>query len=95
MLVVEYSGTKCEYCESYKCNRAQYRKDLADFLVEVAVSDKRPNQKRFDLYHRFTWIKHMHLGRCVRCQIFECVQELILVKFHVEKGERKRGYEEV
>ena len=81
--------------ESHKCDRAQYRKDLEDLLVEVAVLDKKPNQKRVDMYRRFILIKHRHLGRGVRRQICEFVQKLIFVNFHVEKGERKRGYKEV
>ena len=64
------------------------------FLEEAVAEDKRPNQKHFIVYRQFTWIKHGRLGTHVRRQLCECVQELILLNFPVEKGKKKRSYED-
>ena len=73
---------------------AKYRRELDDLLEEVAIKNKCANQKRFIMYRQFTWIKHGRFNTNVRHQLCECVQELILLNFPVEKGKRKRGYEE-
>ena len=91
--MVEYSGEECEFCEGHTCDRVQYRMELDNHLNEVALLDIMPDQKRFQMYRRFTFIKHGNLGSGVRHKLDDCMQELIVAAFPVTAGKRKRGYE--
>jgi len=91
--MVEYSGEECEFCEGHTCDRVQYRMELDNHLNEVSLLDIMPDQKRFQMYRRFTFIKHGNLGGGVRRKLDNCVQELIVDVFPVTAGKRKRGYE--
>ena len=91
--MVEYIGEECEFCEGHTCDRVQYRMELDNHLNEVALLEMMPDQKRFQMYRRFTFIKHGNLGSGVRRKLDDCVQELIVAVFPVTAGKRKRGYE--
>ena len=92
--VVDYREDKCEYCDTHWCNRAQYRTDLEELLAEAASRDVIVNEKRHMMYVRFIRMKYGLLGTGNMRKLCGCVQELILEHFPVEKGKRKRRYEE-
>ena len=93
-MIVEYVGVVCEFCESHTCDRVQYRVELEEILNEVALLQIANDKKRYQMYRRFTFMKHSSLGSRVRRKLDNCVQELIVGNFPVEAGKRKRGYEE-
>jgi len=93
-MIVECVGVVCEFCESHTCDRVQYRVELEEMLSDVALLQIANDKKRYNMYRRFTFMRHSSLGSGVRRKLDECVQELIVETFPVESGKRKRGYEE-
>ena len=94
-MIVEYGGKKCEFCDELECERVESKEILEGMLEEVAVMDGRTDEKRYRMYRRYTALKYGGLGRGVRRKLDECVAALILSKFPLEAGKRKRGYKAV
>ena len=92
--VVDYRDDKCEYCDTYRYDISQYRKDLEELLAEAASRDVMTKEKIYMMYRRFTRMKYGSMGTENRRKLCGCVQELIIEHFPVEKVERKRRYEE-
>ena len=90
--IVEYGGYSCEFCEAHCRDRAQYHDELDGMLESVRLLDMQPNQKRFQIYCKFTFEKYGFCGTNTRHKIDDCVQELIVTNFSVAPGKRKRGY---
>ena len=57
--------------------------------------DGRTDEKRYRMYRRYTAFKYGGLGSGVRRRLDEYVAALILKKFPLEAGKRKRGYKAV
>ena len=55
----------------------------------------RSNEKKYTMYCRFTALKYGGLGRGVRSKLDGFVQDLILRRFPVDAGKRKRDFKEV
>ena len=91
-IIIEYGGLECEFCGSHSCDRAQFRYELEVMIEYVNLLDMKPNQKRFQMYRKFIWERYGGCGTNMRHKVDDCVQELILDNFPVEKGKRKRGY---
>ena len=92
-MISDYSGLECEFCESYICDRAQYRDDLDGVIEYVNLLDMKPNQTRYWMYRKFIWEKYGGCGTNKRRQIDDRVQELIVGHSPVEASKRKRGYQ--
>jgi len=50
------------------------------------------NQSRYKIYRKYTHMKYGSLGTGVRREVDECVQDLIMQEFPVERGMRRTGF---
>ena len=94
-MIVDYAGEICDFCKGSVCESLQYKDKLEGMLEAVAIMEGRLNEKRCIMYRRFTALKYGGLGRGVRRKLDGCIQDLILRRFPVDAGKRKRGFKEV
>ena len=94
-MIIDYAGEICDFCKGSMCKRLQYKDEMEGMLEVVAIIESRSIKKRYIMYRRFTALKYERLGRGVRCRLEGGVQDLILRRFHVDAGKRKRGFKEV
>ena len=82
----------CEYCDKKYCDWSIYGDDLEDKLNAVELEEGEMNEKCYRMYRAFTYWKHGQVGRGMQLDIGGCVIDLILSRFPVEAGKRKRGF---
>ena len=85
--IVEYEGYSCEFCEAHYCDHAQYHDKLDGMLETVRLLDIQSNQKRFQMYRKFTFEKYGFCGTNMRHKVDDFVQQLVVAIFqwHREK----------
>ena len=61
-------------------------------VEEVSAMSLPANQARYRMYRQFTHLRYGTLGSGVRKELCDCVQDLVMQEFPVERGMRRTGF---